>query len=98
MKIKTFFRILFNFDCWIRNKRTSKELSKFINDALDNNSILDLSESGILKINNVKLWRNNYPYDFGYIQSAPECGMPDRETVFRLHDAYIEQLQKHHLK
>ena len=90
-------RILLNPKCWFRKKTTSKELSKFINEAINNKLPLKVSDSSIT-INGVELYKYGYPYNFGYPVKAPVIGLPDRTTVFRLHDYYISKLEDYYLK
>lgn len=91
MKIKTLFRILLTPSCWMRNRKTDKAISAFINNALDNGYAIVIIDRFTVMLNGLELWVRNYPYAFG-----DECtpnhysGLPDRETVFRLYD----ELQK----
>ena len=90
-------RILLNPKCWFRGKPTSKALSKFINEAIDNKLPLKVSDTTIT-INGLELWKWDYPYNFGYPIKAPVIGLPDRTTVFKLYDYYISKLEGYYLK
>ena len=90
-------RILLNPECWFRKKPTSKALSKFINEAIDNKLPLKVSDN-IITINGVDLWKWEYPSNFGYPVKASVIGLPDRTTVFKLYDYYISKLEGYYLK
>ena len=96
MKIKDIVRILSTPRCWLRNYGTSAALSAFINESLDNNHSIDFLLDRIIKLNGKELWIGNYPYAFGSLYERRELikFLPDRTTVFRLHDALEKELLK----
>lgn len=94
MTIKTFLRILFTPECWVRNNLTSPKVTKFINDSLDAGHLPVSSGLYTHELNGKTIWTANYPYAYGRIcidgSVLKTTKLPDRATVFRLHDV-IEQ-------
>jgi len=81
--LATALRVLTTPSCWIRNYKTCKHLSRFINDALDSGGApVQFSEFRV-KLASKTFWAGNFPYAYGLVGSR----MPDRATVFRLADA-----------
>ena len=88
--MKYLLRILFTTNCWIRNNRTNKSLSKFIEDTLNTGELPVIDDNGYtIKLANRELWIENYPYSYGwnYMCSRINQTLPSRRVVFMLHDA-----------
>lgn len=92
-KLKLWWRILTTPSCWERQKKTSKELSDYINRELDKKTPIQVIDEYEMRLGDVTLWIKNYPYSFGYFIRFSRFGMPDRATVFRLYDA-LQELKK----
>lgn len=81
-------RILLTPGCWLRNHRSGKHISRFIQERLAAGEIPRQRGYHIL-LGGKTLWAGNYPYAYGNIDRGIFSGgpMPDRKTVFMLHDA-----------
>lgn len=115
-------KISYFFGSLIRNHRTSKELSKIINNLLDDpNTEIKLIGDYHVLLGPVCLWVSNYPYAYGNVsltgtitqlsdeilefnltlQSLFKRDIPDRKTVYRLHQVVKklqEEQRQQHLK
>lgn len=89
MNIKTMIRILCTPSCWTRNCKSSRELSRFFNERLDAGEVPVQNDFYYASLGGVSFWLGNFPYAYGEpaLTYAGRKVMPDRATVFRLHDA-----------
>lgn len=86
-------RTLTTPSCWIRNHKTSKGLSEYIQDQLKGGELPVVTNQGYcVSLGNKIFWASNYPYAFGAIYQQEHLGMPDRKTVFMLWDALQKTL------
>lgn len=73
-----FKKLIYFFQSLLRNYATSPELSKIINQYLDDpeTDIIIVSKYHCIlknpKFNNLPLWIGNYPYAYGYVSMAYE--------------------------
>jgi hypothetical protein len=80
-------RVYLNPDTWLRLYSTSSSLSRKINDLLDSNEEILIIDQYVTKLGPYYLWTGNYPYAYGFIYREEKYGMPNRQTVYRLHRA-----------
>lgn len=86
--LNTVLRILLTPSCWIRLGPTSLAMTQFIDAMLDAGVVPVRASKWEHTLGGVKLWTRNFPYAFGYLESArPEDGLPSRRAQFRLADA-----------
>lgn len=93
--IKNYLSILTTPSCWLRNYPSSRALSAKLNKLLDNPEFTDFTGYTV-KLNGEKFWVSNYPYAYGspYYAGHELEQLPNRATVFRLHEALSNFLIK----
>ena len=87
-------RILLTPGCWVRNSRSGKEISRFIQERLAAGERPRLTWDGYrIELGGKAFWGANYPYAYGSVihgMAFSDGPLPDRKTVFMLHDAVEE--------
>lgn len=88
--MKNFFSWIFDPRYWMRNEKTSKSLTDFINNQLDNGVVPVIVNEFEMTLSGVNIWRANFPYAYGNIYSRGVAPLlPSRSTVVRLRKAEI---------
>jgi hypothetical protein len=88
---------LLDSDCWRRNYKTSKKLTKFIHESLDAGHV-PTQVSGrpsYMMLNGLHLWAENYPYAFAQYSGGGQIAscsptfirIPSRGATYRLFHA-----------
>ena len=85
--------IVYYLGCILRSGPTSSNLSKRINDLLDDeNTKITIYSKYRARVGDLTLWTGNYPYGYGceyeemtrFTHSPIPIFLPDRKTVYRL--------------
>lgn len=98
--MKYLLRTILTPSCWLRNENTDKEWNKKLNEILDDENLkIERGDKYIIKINNIPIWIENYPYSYGYIfDRIWKTSLPSRATVFRLKKVVDKFLEEEHKK
>jgi hypothetical protein len=87
LSLRQKLRVYLNPATWVRRYQTSPSLSREINALLDINEEILIINKYVTKLGPHYLWTGNYPHTYGFIYKKVKYGLPDRLTVYRLHQA-----------
>lgn len=84
--VRSFFIRLVNPTFWIQNKKTSDEMTIFVNTVIDEDLAMSCDEFTIKIRGGKSIWTENYPYAFGGFAELrnKHYGLPNVETRIRL--------------
>lgn len=91
VRVSDIIGVIFDPRFWTRNYEVCHIWSDWLDNAMDEKSIVERRSRCLVKIKNQIIWVENWPYAYGSGDTTFDFGLPRRKTAIRLRRYILEQ-------